>query len=65
MVNVPLAQAALPAAVPVAWLILLLPLAVSPLVGERSVHFWTAARSRIENQVIRLTVAAALIPAAR
>ena len=41
------------------------PLALSPLVGDGSVPFWTAARSRIEHHVVRLTVAAALIPAAR
>jgi hypothetical protein len=40
-------------------------LAVSPLAGDGSDPFWAAARSRIENQVIRLKVAAALIPAAR
>ena len=38
---------------------------VSPLAGDGSGPFRAAARSRIENQVIRLKVAAALIPAAR
>ena len=38
---------------------------VSPLVGAGSDPFWAAARSRMENEVIRLKVAAALFPAAR